>query len=170
MADSTRSQPGDSAEWEALAEERFNGRDCGVKFSNAPHKQSAYAHLPMRGITASKSSTRTSSQGIGGVYIEVGKETQKRSAIALWPEGKFKAVKVKSALPCGNGAVSPVSKTKAHCQSAYSDLPLSGLGLEGSDPRNTWKLTATEKRTLAARPLRYTLPEVDTAIARQVAA
>lgn len=163
--DAALSKSDDSAEWAGIVPE-FDGTNCGVKHSNALHPDSAYAHLPMRGIAHSKASTRTNSNGVGGVYVEVSAEVQKRNAIALWPE-----LRAQKRAPIE-------SKSKPHPDSAYADLPLCGLGLDrtpgGFDlfdaevferppycrktkgATHKWTLTVAEKRSLAARPLRYT--------------
>ena len=106
---------------------QFNGRDCGVKHSIAPHKQSAYSHLPMRGIC----------------YGNASQAQEKQRAIALWPE-----LRVQRRAPIE-------SQSKPHPDSAYARLPLRGMGFDGSTPKHKWTLTATEKRELAARPLKY---------------
>lgn len=157
--------PGDAHEWQRLEDERaslfaddgtlYRPIDSGVKYSNTPHPKSAYADLPMRGICASKSSTRTNRDGVGGVYVEVNAAAQKRSAIALWPEPK----RAKFRSPVSGKVVKDakvlIKKDAPHPQSAYSHLPLSGLGLKGGDPTRKWTLNAEEKRTLASRPIRY---------------
>jgi len=130
---------------------QFNGYDCGVKYSNKPHEDSAYAHLPMRGIAHSKSSTRPNSNGVGGCYVDMPALFQKRSAIALWPKLNTKTQKF----------VAPtlIKANAAHPGAYHSDLPLRGLGLAGENPVRKWTLTATEKRELAARPLHYVSAE-----------
>lgn len=142
-------------DWTALDAERdaFNGRDCGVKFSNVPHKQSAFPDLPMRGITHGVQGVCPASGGSHPAALE---RIKKRS-VALFPELTAKKR-------------APIERQSApHPDSAYSHLPLTGLGLEGANPVRKWTLTAGEKRTLSARPLRHTLP-ADAAIARQAAA
>jgi hypothetical protein len=117
-------------------EDQFNGRDCGVKHSNAPHPKSAYAHLPMRGITYGQ-----------GTFCGT-TPVMKRRAIALWPELSIG----------GSRKETPtlVKKSSPHPDSYGTSFPLRGLGLEGENPARKWTLTASEKRELAARPLRYT--------------
>jgi hypothetical protein len=128
----------DSAEWIELENNgvAFNGRDCGVKHSNVPHKQSAYAHLPMRGIT------------YGQDICHGTTPVMKQRAIALWPELSIGGKRM--------GTPTLVKKSAPHPGSYGTSFPLRGLGLEGDDPVRKWTLTASEKRELAARPLRYT--------------
>jgi hypothetical protein len=130
--------PENAAQWRALEAERerdpFAGlwAGSGVKHSNAPHKQSAYAHLPMRGICSGSAS----------------QAQEKQRAIALWPElsigGRRKEMPTL------------VKKSSPHPDSYGTSFPLRGMGLEGENPVRKWTLTASEKRELDARPLRYT--------------
>jgi hypothetical protein len=95
--------------------------------TNAPHKLSAFAHLPMRGIC----------------YGNATKMQERKRAIALWPE-----LRTQRRAPIE-------SQSKPHPMSAYAELPLRGLRLEGENPTHKWTLTATEKLSLVARPVTY---------------
>jgi hypothetical protein len=149
----------DGADWARLEAERadlyaadgtlYRPIESGVKYSNTPHPGSAYADLPMRGICHSKTSTGKNREG-HTCYAGVTAAVEKRNAIALWPEPKAKRTK---AAPVADKSL--IKKSAPHPHSAYSHLPLSGLGLSGNHPTRKWTLSADEKRTLAGRPLRY---------------
>lgn len=166
--------PEDAAEWQALEAKgydfEFDGKNCGVKHSNVPHKRSAYASLPMRGITYG--------QGVGTTL------TAKRRAEALWPELKRTPFRSLVSGKIIKDHKPKIGATGPHPDSYGADLPMHGLGLglnpKGKDgqfqpqlfdkhdvPPTTrfytrkqsathkWALSAAEKRELAARPLVY---------------
>jgi hypothetical protein len=132
--------PEEEAAWIELEEKgydfEFDRKDCGVKHSVTPHKRSAYADLPMRGITYG--------QGTSCGTTPV----MKRRAIALWPELTIG----------GRRKETPtlVKKSSPHPDSYGTSFPLRGMGLEGENPVRKWTLTVAEKHSLAARPLHYT--------------
>lgn len=135
----------DEMQWLALEAESAEGfsyrglAGCGVKFTDKPHPGSAGADLPMRGIT----------HGIQGVVPASGFSSPeslarvKKRAVALFPELSAKKR-------------APIERLSSpHPQGYRPDLPLRGLGFEGSDPQHKWTLTAAEKREMAGRPLTY---------------
>lgn len=79
----------DAMEWLALEDEQerntsYRGvSNARPKFSNKPHPQSAYAHLPMRGVmTKDCGQARTSKDAPNPTAIR----RTRRAVLALWPE------------------------------------------------------------------------------------
>lgn len=152
--DAALSAPDESAEWKALeakrdallndAGEYWSAQNSGVPGSNAPHPASYGADLPMRGI------------GTLPLYpTEAQNRAFRRKAIALWPEPKREKFRSPVSGKVVKDAKVKIKKTSPHPDSAYAHLPLRGMGLDGGNPVRKWTLTADEKRTLAARPIRY---------------
>lgn len=107
--------------------------DSGVKHSNAPHRRSYGASLPMRGL------------GLGDA-----KRTHKWTLTAAEKQWLAKHAADAPATTTRRAKIRP---NAPHPESYRADLPIrSELG--GRNTRK-WTLTAAEKATLAGRPLRY---------------